>query len=161
MDDVDSSELSNRWDNLLIELQPQQLAQIVVLGAVSGLLVWVLTFIVRQAVIVPLFCSGACTNASEVAGIVAAVLIGAVGLMGLVRIGVYRPLMIVLAVAICLGGLGGWVYNMAWYQSLFWSIALYAVTYVAFAWFVRIRPLVPALVVVVGVVILARVLAVL
>lgn len=161
MDDVDSSELSNRWDNLLIELQPQQMAQVVVLGAATGLIVWILTFLVKQAVIVPLFCSGACTNATDVAGVVATVLGGAVGLMGLVRVGVYRPLMIVIAVAIALGGLAGLVYGMAWYQTLLWSVALYAAAYAAFAWFVRIRPLIPALIVVIGVVILTRVFAVL
>lgn len=161
MDDVDSSELSNRWDNLLIELQPQQLAQVVIVGAVTGLITWILTFLVKQAVIVPLFCSGVCANATDIAGIVATVLAGAIGLMGLVRIGVYRPLMIVLAAAITLGGLAGMVYGMAWYQAIFWSVALYAVSYVAFAWFVRIRPLIPALIVVFGVVILARIVAVL
>jgi len=161
VDDVDSSELSNKWDNLLIELQPQQMAQVVVLGAATGLIVWILTFLVKQAVIVPLFCSGACTNATDVAGIVATVLGGAVGLMGLVRIGVYRPLMIVIAVAIALGGLAGLVYGMAWYQTLLWSVALYAAAYAAFAWFVRIRPLIPALFVVIGVVILTRIFTVL
>ena len=161
MDDVDSSEQSKRWDNLLIELQPQQLAQVAIIGFVSGVLAWILTFLVKQAVIVPLFCTDACSNATDVAGIVAAILTAVVGLMGLVRIGAYRPLLIVIAVALCLGGLSGWVYGMPWYVALIWSIVLYTLTYTAFAWFVRIRPFIPAVIIVALVVMLSRWLAVL
>lgn len=162
MDEGDTTELSNRWDNFLIELQPQQLLHIALSGAVVGVAVWLLTMLIRHVVMVPIFCgdpsSAGCAGATDVAGIFATIIAAVIGLMGLVRIGVYRPLLIVIAAAISLWGLSGWVSGL-FIGALVWSVVLYALAYTAFAWFVRIRPFVPALVVVVVVVLLARVLA--
>jgi hypothetical protein len=163
MDEGDTAGLSNRWDNFLIELQPQQLIQIAFSGAVVGVVAWLMTLLVRQVVLVPLFCgdpaSGACVGATDVAGYVATIIAGVVGLMGLVRIGAFRPLLIVIAAAISLWGMSSWASGMFWFTSLAWFVILYALTYTAFAWFARIRPFVPALVVVVVIVLLTRIFA--
>jgi len=165
VDEGRSTESSSRWDNFLIELQPQQLIQIAFTGAVVGLAAWLLAMLVRQVIVVPLFCgdptNAACVGATDISGIVATILAGVVGLMGLVRIGVFRPLLIVIAAAICLWGLGSWVGALQWYTALAWSVILYGLTYTMFAWIVRIREFIPAAICVVVVIVLARWLAIL
>ncbi|MCA9327275.1 hypothetical protein KDA14_01980 [Candidatus Saccharibacteria bacterium] len=163
MDDGETTDLSNRWDHFLIELQPRQLAQIALAGAIAGVAVWLLTLLIRQVILVPIFCgnpaNAACVGATDIAGIFATIIAAVIGLMGLVRIGAFRPLLIVIAAAISLWGLSSWVSGL-FIGALVWSVVLYTLTYAAFAWFVRIRPFVPALLVVVFVVFLARVLAI-
>ena len=162
MDDGNTKELLSRQDNFLIELQPQQLIQIAFSGAIVGLAVWLLTLFIGQVILIPLFCgdsaSAACTGSTDIAGTFATIIAGIVGLIGLVRFGAFRPLLIVIAAAISLWGLSGWVNGM-FIIGLIWSVLLYALTYVAFAWFARIRPFVPALILVILVVLGARILA--
>ena len=133
MDEGNISESSNRWDNLLIELQPQQLIQIAFLGAIVGIASWILTMLIRQVIIVPLFCgdpsNAVCVGATDIAGTFATILAGVVGLMGLVRIGVFRPLLIVIVLVLCLWGLSRWVGGMPWYTALAWSVILYGLLY--------------------------------
>ena len=165
MDENDGVETSSRWDNFLIELQPQQLAQIAFSGAIVGVATWLFTLLVRQVVMVPLFCgdptNGACVDATSIAGYVATIIGGVIGLMALVRFGAFRPLLIVIAAIISLWGLGGWTSSLPWFTALAWSVILYSLVYTAVAWFARIRPFVPAVVVVVVVVVFARILAIL
>lgn len=155
---------NNRWDSL-IELDPRQLVQIALVGAVTGAVVWLLTLLIRQVVFVPLFCgdpmSSGCTGASGTASIIAGIIGAVIGLMGLVRISVYRPLLIVLAAMVALWGFGSWLSDNPWYQAMTWSVILYALTYAAFAWLVRPRIFGIALGTVVVVIILARWFAVL
>lgn len=159
MSKFDSSN-SSRWRDGLIELQPQQLAQIAFVGAVTGAILWLFTLLIRHVIMVPLFCgdpaSGACVGTVNTASIVATVLTAIAGLMGLVRMSVFRPLLIVTAAAICLWGLGGWLTHTPWYEALAWSIILYGLSYAAFAWLVRPRAFLPALIIVIAVVVLTR-----
>lgn len=139
--------------------------QIALAGAAAGFVLWLMTMLVKQVILVPLFCGDAnaamCLGAPGAASSIATILAGVVGLMGLVRVGAYRPLLIVIAALISLWGLGAWTSAMPWYTALAWAIIMYGLAYVAFAWFARIRPFVPALVVVVIVLILSRIFAVL
>lgn len=159
MSDMNTSESSNRWGEL-IDQSPQQVVQIALLGIGIGVLVWLVTLLVRQVVLVPLFCgdptSGACVGATSTAGNVATIIAGLVGLLGLVRLSVYRPLLVVIASAIALWGIGDWVSGLAWFEAIAWIVLLYAICYVAFSWLVRPRAMVPVLIVLLVVVILAR-----
>ena len=163
MEDGKTAESSSRWDNFLIELQPQQLIQIAFSGAVVGVVAWLMTLLVRQVVLVPMMCgdpaSAGCAGSVDIAGYIATIIAGIVGLMGLVRLGAFRPLLIVIAALISLWGMAGWADEMLWFTSLAWSVVLYALAYTAFAWFARIRPFVPALIVVVMIVVLTRIFA--
>lgn len=161
MNDNETSASSNRWGEL-IELQPQQLIQIALLGAVAGAATWLLGLFVRQVIFVPLFCgdptNGLCVGAPELSSNIATLFAAVIALLGLVRFSVYRPLLIVIAAAISLWGLGTWTAGLPWFESIAWAVLLYAFAYVLFAWLVRPRSFVFALVIVAVVVILARVL---
>ena len=147
----------------LIELSPQTLIQVAVLGAGLGILSWLLTLLVRQIVFVPLFCgdpsNSLCVGATGGAGVIALLLTMIAGLLGLVRLGVYRPLLVVLAVGVSLWGIAGWTANLFWVESLLWSVLLYLLVYVAFTWLVRPRSFPLTVVLVVIVVILTRVVS--
>ncbi len=158
---TDTSESSELFGGF-IEMPQQQVIQIALFGAVLGVAAWVLSLLVRQVIFVPLFCgdpaSGACVNATGTATMIAGLLAGIVGLLGLVRLSVYRPLLIVLAAVIALWGIGALTAQLPWYEALSWSVILYALTYLAFSWLVRPRLFVPAVILVVVAVVLIRLL---
>lgn len=159
MNDNSASGSSNRWGEV-IELQPQRLVQIALLGVGAGAVMWVLTAIIRNVIFVPLFCgdpsNGLCINAADNAGNIATVLTALIALLGLVRLGVYRPLLIAIAAAVSLWGLGSMVSGLLWFEALAWSVLLYAISYVLFSWLVRLRPFVPALLITIVAVVLIR-----
>lgn len=161
MNQSGTSESSNRWGEL-IELQTQQLIQIGLLGALLGLGAWILAGLIRMVIFVPLFCgdptNSVCVAATDVSGAIATVVVAIAGVLGLVRISVFRPLLIAVASAICLLGLSSWVAPLLWFEAVAWSVLLYALCYVLFAWLVRPRPFVPAIIIVVIVVLLARII---
>ena len=144
----------------LIEMSQRQVVQIVLLGLGLGVVAWVLSELVRRVILVPLFCgdpaSGVCVNAPDFAANIALIIAAVAGLMGLVRLSVYRPLLIILAVLVSLWGLGAWTASLGWYESLAWFVILYALCYIAFAWLVRPQSFVPTVVSLVVAVILIR-----
>ncbi len=150
---AESSETTSTWGGL-IEMPQHQVMQVTVLGLAVGAAAWIAGVLVKHAILIPLFCgdpkSALCVNDTLTADNIAAVVIAIVGLMGLVRLSVYRPLLIVLAAVISLWGLGSWAANLEWYEALAWFIVLYALAYIAFAWLVRPRSF-PVMIVIVAV----------
>lgn len=133
--------------------------QIALLGAGLGVVMWLLTSVLQQTIFASALCvdkTTACSASANVSGMIAAVAAGLVGLMGLVRFSVYRPLLIVLAAGICLWSLGDWVYGLQWYEGLSWSVLLYGFAYSAFAWLVRPRPFVQVVIILLMVIVLAK-----
>lgn len=149
----------------LIELNPQSLFQVALLGLSLGVIFWLLTLLIRQVVFIPLFCgdpsNSMCVGATGSAGVVALIITTIAGLLGLVRLGIYRPLLVALAVAVSLWGIAGWTANMYWFEAVAWTIVLFALSYVMFTWLVRLRSFVAAVIAVVVVTVLARIIAVL
>ena len=147
----------------LIELRPQTLLQVALLGAGLGIASWLLTMLVRQIIFVPLFCgdpsNSMCVGATGGAGVIVLIAMGIAGLLGLVRLGVYRPLLVALAAAVTLWGMSVWLGGLYWFEALAWSILLYALSYVVFTWLVRPRNFGLAALLVVIVVLLARIAA--
>ncbi len=162
---MDRSTTSESVVQSLIELRPQTLLQVALLGAGLGLLSWVLTLLIRQVVFVPLFCgdptNSQCVGATGSAGVIALLLTGVVGLLGLVRLGVYRPLLVVLAATIALWGVSIWVGDMYWFEAIAWSVVLFALVYAAFTWLVRPRSFAFAVVLVILALVVVRVVAIL
>lgn len=156
---ADASDTTSRWGGL-IEMPQHQAIQVVLLGIGLGFAAWILKLLIKQVVMVPLFCgdpgSAACVSAPDTAANVTGVIIAVIGLMGLVRLSVYRPLLIVLAVLVSLWGIGGWTMKLEWYEQLAWFVLLYALCYVVFAWLVRPRSFVPTIMLVIVAIILIR-----
>lgn len=144
------------------EMTVQTVVRIAILGAVLGLIAWGVSALVANYVIDPLFCKveggnfSVCSQGGLLASNIASLLVGGLAVIALLRLGVFRPLLISLAVVITLWGIGPWMGALPWYVSLTWTILLYAVAYVAFSWLARIRVFWIALLAMTIVVIVAR-----
>lgn len=114
----------------------------IVLGAVTGLVFWLLTILIAQYIIDPLACgkmfnAAVCTDSAPLAGTIAAIVTAVVGVISLVRISAARPIVIAVAAAALLWNLGAWIDGLFWLEAVVWSIVLYAITYALFAWITR------------------------
>jgi len=117
--------------------------RIVFIGALLGLVWWVLTVLLRIYVIEPLACrdlanAATCVDGSAVAGAIATVIVAVIGAFALVRTLQPRPIIIAVAAAAVLWTLGQYLSGLAWYEAILWAVALYAASYVLFGMVARI-----------------------
>lgn len=147
----------------IIAMTGRTMLWVALIGAATGLLFWGGAQVIERAVLEPIFCgtgnSGICTNKASIASSAALVVAVFVAIVGLIRANVYRPLLISLAVAAALWGVGGLVAGLAWYYALLWSVLLFTFAYLLFAWVSRLRNFSLALVVTVVLVIGLRLAA--
>ena len=133
---------------------------ILLLGAGAGLLVWGLAYLLDVYVFEAILCKGTittqCHSAPQYGAVTASLVAAILMLLGLVRLGVYRPLLVVLAVTISLWGLTEILWDFAWYIAAFWTIVLYALAYGVFAWISRVRMFWVALIVSFGLLLVMR-----
>lgn len=146
---------------VIIEQQRSLFLRVALTGAILGLAAWVLTYLLQRFVLSTFLCEGqatGCMNSIVFAGNITAVIIAIVGVAMLVRMSVYRPLLIALGTLISLWGLAGWLAGLSVIESVAWTVLLYALAYSAYAWLARIRSVVLMLVLVALLVIITRVL---
>jgi hypothetical protein len=133
---------------------------ILLFGAVGGLVVWGLTYLLDVYVFEAILCKGGVTAQCSLApryGAVTASLVAAIlVLLGLIRLGVYRPLLVVLAVTISLWGLTEFLWGVTWYVTALCTVLLYALAYGVFAWLARIRMFAVALILSFGLLLVMR-----
>jgi hypothetical protein len=134
-----------------------------IIGIGAGIAYYVLTLAIGHFVVDPLFCRSAvnlhaCSNSVALAGNISAILVATTALGVLVRLRVYRPIVIVAASAITLWGLAGWTNGLSWIEVLGWSALCYGLSYVLFSWLSRYTRTVPVLISVLVIVIIARLL---
>lgn len=126
-------------------------AKVALTGAVIGIAVWGLAILLERFVLKSIFCgdpsAAACTDIATYAGNIAAVIMAIIGVVVLVRLSVFRPLLIVLGAAISLWGLAAWLSGLSMLEQLCWSVLLYALLYSLYAWIARIRNAIVVLVV--------------
>ena len=117
--------------------------RIVFTGAVLGLIWWVLATLIRIYIIEPMACRDlanavTCVDSFGVAGNIATVIVAVLGAFALVRTLQPRPMIIAVAAAVVLWGLGQYLTGLSWYEAILWSVVLYAATYVLFGLVARI-----------------------
>lgn len=147
----------------LIDMRPATVVQVALLGVILGAISWLVTLLLGRFVLDAIFCAnesttGICLNTNVIAGNIAIVFSAIGGVLGLVRLGVYRPMLVAIAAAIVLWGVAGWVDGLMWYESLAWTVVLYALSYATLTWLVRPRTFLIAIILVLVVVIAARIL---
>jgi hypothetical protein len=142
----------------IIDMRPDVLVRVALLGLGLGAVTWVVSFLMSKFATGPMFCpgGGTCEAGDAIAGNVTLVLASVVGMLVLVRQGVYRPMLIVIAAALTLWNIGGWLSGIVWYEAIGWSALIYMVTYVAYAWLVRLKNFVIVLVVLAALIIFVR-----
>ncbi|HMH70174.1 MAG TPA: hypothetical protein VK502_02150 [Candidatus Saccharimonadales bacterium] len=122
----------------------RQLLQVAVLGLIVGLAVWGMAFLLENYVFKAIMCRGAvsatCGMTSQYATAVATILAGGIGLFGLVRFQVFRPLLVVIAAGVAMWGIVGITAVLfPWYGVGIACALLYALSYLAFTWILRVR----------------------
>lgn len=136
------SEVAVQSPALYMQMAKRELIQIALLGAGVGVIVWVLTSLfdtyLYHAVLCQATASDQCTSASTYASITGTIIAAFLGLMGLVRLRLFRPLLVVIAAMISLWGLNVLLGDIQWYWALVISIGMYTLAYCAFAWIARL-----------------------
>lgn len=112
------------------------------IGAGLGLVFWILTILISNYVIEPIACRDLanatnCTNATTLGGNIATILTGLLGVVVMVRLAIFRPIILAVASAVVLWNLAGMTDGLFWAEAIGWSIVLYAITYGLFAWIAR------------------------
>ncbi len=145
----------------LISMSLRELITIIVSGAVVGAAVVGLYLLLNHFVFSSVLCRpqapADCAQAPLYAMVVAQ-LIGIVAGIGiLVRLRVYRPLLVVLATVIALWTLQALIAPFVWWGALLVAALLFGICYGLFAWIARIRSFILALVITVVLVVIARI----
>lgn len=138
----------------------QKLLFAALVGAIAGVAVWGLTPLLDTYVYRAILCgdpnSVQCSSSLAYATTTAAVIAGAIGLFGLVRLQIFRPLLIVVAVFISLWGVVALVDALPWYYAAMICTALYAAAFATFAWIARIRNFLFAIILIILIIVALR-----
>jgi hypothetical protein len=108
-------------------------------GAAGGLGLWLAATLVLRGIIGPLFCKvdsafAVCSNGGYIAELTATLIMSVVMVSALMRLAVFRPLLVVLIVNFALFGLFQKASQLPIVESVLWCMAAYAVAYVLGAW---------------------------
>lgn len=127
----------------LVPMSGARLLQVIAVGAVVGLVAWGLSFFLDKYIFQAILCHGSqairCDMGAQYAEGVASVVAAGVGLFFLVRLQVFRPLLVALAAMACLWGIVGLTVEMPLYGVGLSVAGLYAAAYTLFAWLARLR----------------------
>ena len=126
----------------IVALEPRRIALVVATGAGVGLLVWGLATLLGAYVLSGILCHGQtmkCGTGDQYAEILASILAAGAGLFVLVRLQIFRPLLVVLGALLSLWGIVSLASTLPWYGALFACVLMYAAAYAAFAWLARLR----------------------
>lgn len=140
--------------------------KVALLGVGGGVAYFVLTLLLGQFIIDPLFCrsvdnSAACLNSTDVSGNIANILVATALLVAFIRMRVVRPIVIAIAAVIALWGLASWTNGLVWAEALLWTVAIFGLIYTLFSWICRYSRTVPVLAIVILVVVALRVVPIL
>lgn len=120
----------------------RDLLSVIMLGGVIGMITWGLSWLLGNYVFEAILCGGdaiQCSSATMYAEITATILAAIAALFALVRLRVFRPMLVVIAATASLWGLIGAISSLPWYLVMIASIVLYALAYGLYVWIVRIR----------------------
>lgn len=156
MTEVNQTEKSDPF----ITMSGRQLVQVGIIGLAVGLLTWGLSYLLGMYVFKAVFCPSAgamrCVAATQYGEATAAILAAGVGLFALVRLQIFRPLLVVIACTVSLWGMIGMLVILPNFTVLAACIILYGLAYAAFAWLARIRVFLVAVIFTVILLVLVR-----
>lgn len=133
-----------------------------VIGAIVGVVGWLLTLFFRSVVVENLFCRSTdtfsvCSNGGTIAWVAGMVIVLLASVFMLTQANIYRPLLVVIAVAVALWGVGSWFLPMTWWAGLLWQGVVFGLAYAAFSWLAAHERFIISLVAVIVVVVVARI----
>lgn len=151
---------NNDTPTSLIVMNYRKLLLAIACGAVAGLATWGLTHLLDVYIYKTILCRGdaavQCASSYQYATTTATILGGAIGLFGLVRLQVFRPLLIVIAAYVALWGLLASLFQSSWYVAAGIVVVLYGLAFGVFAWFARVRKFYIAMIITILVIVAVR-----
>jgi hypothetical protein len=142
-----------------VDMPVKQILQVLVLGAFVGLVAWGLYLALDAYILKAIMCQGSqavgCATGSY-AESTAVILASGIGLFGLVKSQIFRPLLVSLAAVVGLWGVFSTMSMLPWYLVGLYVTLLYAISYLFFAWLARIRSFVTVIILTVAVVAVVR-----
>lgn len=127
----------------LVPMSTRELITVIVAGLATGIVIFLIAYVLNKFVFGSVLCrpqnSSDCSSAPAYAMIVAIILGSIGGLATLARLRVYRPLLVVIATAISLWGIGSLTQGLPWYGALLLIAGMFGLTNGLYAWVVRIR----------------------
>lgn len=144
-----------------IPTSTKEIARVILVGAGVGALVALFAEVIRRFFIEPVFCRSAdslsvCSNGDAVAFNSALVIFSIIAVAVLVKLNVFRPLLVALGAAISLWGINGYLKGLSVLEYSFWIVVLFVLAYVLFFWLMRARNFLISLAALVITVILIR-----
>jgi hypothetical protein len=137
-------------------------ARSVVVGVVVTVAYCILSYIIAKYVVDPLTCgrgeASACMASESISTNIAMVLAALGGVALSIRLGLARPLFVVLFATALLWGFGDYTSGLFWLEIFGWALLFFTATYALSAWMMRQRSWMTALVVAVVIFIVARIL---
>lgn len=114
-----------------------------IVGLVVGALSWLLSLLLQNVFVEPVFCRSAdafaaCANGGTISMALALFVTNIIGLFALVKIGVYRPLLVIIAALATIVGLHLWLGGLGWLEAAVWYAIVFAIAYVLYAWIARL-----------------------
>ena len=144
----------------LIAMSRQQYVQVIIAGAIIGLVVWGVSILLENYVFQALLCRDGgdtmCGSATSYAQATAMILSGIAGLLALIRLQTFRPLLVVLAAVLSLWGVTSVAMTLPWYGAALSLALLFALAYGLFSWVVRLRSFIMVAVIVIVLVVISR-----
>ncbi|HSW80116.1 MAG TPA: hypothetical protein VLG47_05055 [Candidatus Saccharimonadales bacterium] len=139
---MDTAESADKPASFIL-MSGRQVIGTVITGVIVGLLSWGLALLLDTYVFKTLFCHSMmttqCQDAPQYAAMTASLLAAAAGIFALVKLQVFRPLLVGLASVIGLWGLMNVMTTLSWQISALLFVGLFAVSYLLFAWVARLR----------------------
>jgi len=152
-------------DKVVINTSPfvtmlsRDVVRALLVGAVAGLVTAGVFYLLNVFIFGAVLCRGTadgCAQAPLYSSIIAIVVGAIAGIVGLTRVGVYRPLLVVVASTISLWGLHDYLANTTWYVGLIALGLLFACAYLLFSWIARIRSFIVSAIVMVVLIVVTR-----
>lgn len=134
----------------------------VLTGVGVGIVGWLAKMAIQAWIIEPIFCRSTqtyniCSQGGTIAWAVALIIVSMLGLLSLVRLNVFRPLLVVIAALISLWAASTWLGPLEWWLALLWQGVLFGLAYALFAWIARLRSFFFSVILTFVVILLARV----
>lgn len=144
----------------LVLMSIKKLVFIIMTGMLAGLTIWGLAYLLDTYIYKAILCNSKdaaqCVSSTRYAVTTATIIGAAAGLFGLVRLHVFRPLLIVIAAVVSLWGLLSMVSSFAWYLQAIIVMVMFGLAFGLFGWFARVRQFYIALIAIVILVVVIR-----
>ena len=143
---------------LLGDTRVRVAARLIALGAVFGIVLWLVTLALNNFVVEPITCgisggTGQCSQALSVAGGIAGVFVAAAAIFAGIWWRISRPIFVAVSATLLLWGLPLWVDGLFWLEALAWSALVGILAYLLFGWINRTQSIAVTLIVTIVIII--------